>query len=63
MEIKRTALLATSLFLALNGYEFQYPADSVEKVVAIAEEKLDIPDITRWLRKNSRRTKKFSFYR
>lgn len=40
---KRTALLATDLFLSLNGYTFKFPKDAVEFTLAIA--KLEIEDM------------------
>ncbi len=60
---KRTALLVTSLFLALNGYQFRYPSDTVEKTIAIAEGKIDIPAIANWLKSNCvKRRKNTIFY-
>ena len=50
---KRTALLLTSLFLALNGYQFNYPPDTVKKTIAIAKGELSIQDIAKWIRENS----------
>lgn len=58
---KRTALLATSLFLAINGYRFNYPRDSAQYVLAIARDKInEVAAITKWLNKNSTRIRKIS---
>lgn len=54
---KRTALLLTSLFLALNGYQFEYPSDTVEKTIAIAKGELEIPMIATWLKSKCKRRK------
>jgi death on curing protein len=51
---KRTGLIVTQLFLTLNGYDFLYPRDTAEYVIAIASnEILSIRKISRWLKENS----------
>jgi death on curing protein len=52
---KRTALLATRLFLLLNGYEFE-PAedDEVVTMIAVAEDVVGEPDLASWLRAHAR---------
>lgn len=52
---KRTALLATRLFLVMNGYEFE-PAeeDEVVTMIGVAEDMVDEHDLTAWLRAHAR---------
>ncbi len=53
---KRTALVATARFLALNDYELKASNDQVEEfTVQIIVKKLDISTIAAWLKKYSRR--------
>jgi death-on-curing family protein len=54
-ENKRTALLITTLFLALNGYHFNFPKDIVEFMKTLADPKIqgtkdDINRIARWIK-------------
>lgn len=50
---KRTAFLAMQEFLRLNGYEIVADTREVlELTLAIAEGKLDIPEIVDWLRRH-----------
>jgi len=61
---KRTALVAVYYFLAVNGYEFNIPSDSVEFTRSIAkpEERMTANEVLDWLVENTRRTI-FSTYR
>ncbi|MGB7960030.1 MAG: hypothetical protein WCF46_09065 [Nitrososphaeraceae archaeon] len=50
---KRTGLLITQLFLHLNGYDFSYPKDTSDYVLAIAaNENKDIRKIAKWIKEN-----------
>jgi len=53
---KRTALLGAYYFLWFNGYKFNIPEDSVEFTIKIAKFKKQIPEIAKWIKKNSRRS-------
>ena len=49
---KRTALLVTSYFLRVNGYEFNYPEDSYEFIKSIARNKIKSKKkISKWIEK------------
>src|SRR5215469_18949638 len=53
---KRTALLITTVFLSLHGYNFYFPDDVVEFVKSIADPKVegtqdDMKRITTWIKK------------
>jgi prophage maintenance system killer protein len=47
----RTDILITQLFLHLNGYDFSYPKDSYDYILAIAaNENNDIRKKAKWIR-------------
>lgn len=51
---KRTGLIVTQLFLTLNGYDFSYPKDTFDYVIAIASRKIrSNRRISKWLKENS----------
>lgn len=52
---KRTALVATILFLAYNEYYLLPPLSVVRFTVLVAQEKLGIEEIAKWLQTNSHR--------
>lgn len=52
---KRTSLIATARFLALNGYELTATNKAVEKtVLAVATKIVTIEKLAEWLEKNSK---------
>ncbi len=56
---KRTAFVATARFLAVNGYEIIATNKDTEKtVLGVAEKSLNVNKLSRWLKKNSRKTRK-----
>lgn len=56
---KRTALMATARFLAVNGYEFAASNKEAEKIILdIATKKCDTKTLAVWLEKHSRPPKK-----
>lgn len=51
---KRSGLIVTQLFLTLNGYNFSYPTDTFDYIIAIASGKIKSNrKISQWLKKNS----------
>jgi len=54
---KRTGLVVTQLFLTLNRYEFSYPDNTFDFVVAVARSKIKSNrKISDWLRQSSSRS-------
>jgi prophage maintenance system killer protein len=52
MVIKEPVFI-TQLFLHLNGYDFSYPEDSYDYILAIAaNENKDIRKIAKWIKEN-----------
>ncbi|MFQ5762438.1 MAG: type II toxin-antitoxin system death-on-curing family toxin [Candidatus Bathyarchaeia archaeon] len=52
---KRTALAATTLFLFHNGYFLTPPLSTIRFAVEVAQGKLEIDEIAKWLRTHSHR--------
>lgn len=53
---KRTSILATGTFLGLNGYDLIAPnLEVVCFVLAVATKKKSMDEITRWLKKHSKK--------
>ncbi|OGG66607.1 hypothetical protein A3C21_02875 [Candidatus Kaiserbacteria bacterium RIFCSPHIGHO2_02_FULL_59_21] len=53
---KRTALVATSRFLHLNGYDLLASDQAAEQMVlSVATKDMDIKKVASWLKKNSKR--------
>ena len=53
---KRTGIAASARFLFMNEYEFSVSNEKMEEfVLKIAMEKLEIPEIARWLEKYSKK--------
>ena len=52
---KRTALLAMITFLDLNGFDFIAPQNEVvEVMVAVAEDRMAMPELSLWLKAHAR---------
>ena len=52
---KRTALITTARFLAMNGYDCTASNEDVEKtMVSVATKEIDVSEIAIWLEKNCR---------
>ena len=53
---KRTGISAASVFMENNGYAIEAQEGEIEKfALTIATEKLEIPEIARWLEKHSKK--------
>ncbi len=56
---KRTAFVASARFLSVNGYFIKAEnAEVVDFMVSVVEKKLEIADIARWLKMNSKKISK-----
>lgn len=56
---KRTSMAVGDVLLAENGYKLVVPEGGVEKfALEIIEKKLDVPEISKWLKTNSKKVKK-----
>ncbi|MDO8521726.1 MAG: type II toxin-antitoxin system death-on-curing family toxin [bacterium] len=54
---KRTAMMASDVFLQLNGHEITIAKGGVEKfALAVIEKHLELEKIANWLKKNSKKT-------
>jgi len=53
---KRTGTAVMSIFIKLNGYKLIHTdAQLVELAIAVAEDKLDLEEITAWIKKHSKK--------
>lgn len=51
---KRTGLLAAALLLGRTGYDLEFPEqESVDVTVEVAEHRLDVDDLARWLEEHA----------